>query len=79
MRWLTEEWKQAHKKLSTWLAAIAAAGAGGLGAYALFPERVQGLMPDWFLIVLAGCAMIGTAGVPIATSIGQAGLKKPQA
>ena len=79
MRWVAEEWKQVHKKLSTWAAAIAAGGVAGLGAYALFPERVQGLMPDWSLIVLAVMAMGGTVAVPIATSIGQAGLKKPQA
>lgn len=60
----------AHK-WSTWLAVLSAAAAAGLGAYAVMPARVQGLMPDWALATLGGVAIVSALLVPVATSIQQ--------
>lgn len=63
-----------HRKWSTWLAMLSAGATASLGAYALMPERVQGLMPDWALIGLGGLAMVSALLVPVATSLSQAKL-----
>lgn len=65
-----------HRKWSTWLALASASATAGLGAYALLPERVQGLVPDWALLTLGGVAVVSALLVPIATSLTQAKLQK---
>jgi hypothetical protein len=63
-----------HRKWSTWLALLSASATAGLGAYVLFPERLQGLIPDWALLTLGGVAMGAAMLVPVATSLTQQGL-----
>ncbi|MBB4126235.1 hypothetical protein GGR77_001525 [Xanthomonas translucens] len=58
-------------RISTWLAVMAACAAGALGAYAVMPERVQNLMPEWLLIALGAIAMGAAFLVPVATSFKQ--------
>lgn len=60
----------AHK-WSTWLALASASAAAGLAAYAIMPNRVQNLMPDWALATLGGVAIVSALLVPLATSIKQ--------
>lgn len=73
---LTSDAPKWRKKWSTWLAAVAASASAALGAYALFPERVQGLMPDWLLATLGGIAIGAALLIPLATSLSQASLEK---
>lgn len=66
--------KDAHlrwHKWSTWLALASASASAGLGAYAILPGRVQGLMPDWALATLGGIAIVAALLIPLATSIQQ--------
>ena len=70
--------KDAHlrwRKWSSWLALASASASAGLAAYAVLPDRVQGLMPDWALGTLGGIAIIAALLIPLATSIQQ---KAPQ-
>jgi hypothetical protein len=64
------------RKWSTWLAVVAASAAAALGAYAVFPERVQGLMPDWLLATLGAISIVSALLIPVATSLSQAKLEK---
>ncbi len=64
-------WQGVAGRASTWLATVAAAAAGALGAYALMPERAQALFPEWGLIALGGLAVGGAFLVPVATSFKQ--------
>lgn len=73
---LTSDAKLWHRKWSTWLAAASASATAALGAYALFPERVQVLMPDWLLATLGGIAIGAALLIPLATSLSQAKLEK---
>lgn len=59
------------RKWSTWLAALSASAAAGLGVYAVLPVRVQALFPDWALLSLGGIAVGAAMLVPLATSIQQ--------
>lgn len=59
------------KRWSTWLALASLSATSGLGAYALMPERVQALVPDWALASLGGIAMGAVILIPVATSIAQ--------
>lgn len=69
------DWKNVHKRLSTWLAALSLSATGALGAYAMFPERLQGLVPGWVLGVLGAIAMGSAFLIPLATSYKQKGLQ----
>ena len=64
-----------HKRWSTWLAAVALSSAGALSAYAVFPQRLQGLMPDWVLVTLGAISMGAAFLIPLATSTSQKNLK----
>lgn len=68
---LTSDARHWRRKWSTWLAAAAAASAGGLGAYAMAPVRAQELVPDWALGTLIAVGIVAGALVPLATSIAQ--------
>lgn len=70
MRW---DWSNVLTRASTWLALLSLSAVGGLGAYALMPERAQLLMPDWMLMTLAGVAMGSAVLTPVATSFKQKG------
>lgn len=72
---LTPDAKHWRRKWSTWLALASAAATAGLGAYAVMPERVQGLIPDWCLLILGGVAIVSALLVPIATSLTQASIE----
>lgn len=72
---LTADANQWYKKWSTWLALASAMSTAGLGAYALMPDRVQGLIPDWALVTLGSVAVLSAMLVPLATSIAQPKLK----
>ncbi len=61
-------WRQ---KWSTWLALASASATAGLGAYAILPERVQSIMPDWAIGTLGGIAILSALLIPLATSIKQ--------
>lgn len=63
-----------HRKWSTWLAIASASATAGLGAYAILPERVQTLVPDWALMGLGSAAMLAALLVPLATSLSQKSL-----
>lgn len=71
-RW---DWRCVWVRLSTWLAIASASATAGLGAYALMPDRVQALFPDWALIALGGVAVGAAVLVPVATSFRQRGLE----
>lgn len=71
-RW---DWSHVWARLSTWLAIASASATAGLGAYALMPDRVQALFPDWALIALGGVAVGAAVLVPVATSFRQRGLE----
>lgn len=73
---LTSDAKLWHRKWSTWLGAIAASAGGGLGAYAIAPERAQALVPDWALAILMALAIGAGALIPLATSLSQKALEK---
>lgn len=60
-----------HRKWSTWLALASASATAGLAAYALLPERVQTMMPDWALGTLGGIAVVSALLIPVATSFTQ--------
>lgn len=60
-----------RRKWSTWLALASASASAGLGAFAILPERVQVLMPDWALGTLGGIAIAAALLIPLATSIQQ--------
>ena len=62
-------WRQ---KWSTWLALASASATAGLGAYAIMPERVQSIMPDWAIGTLGGIAILSALLIPLATSVQQA-------
>jgi hypothetical protein len=64
------------RKASTWLALASASTTAGLGAFALLPSRVQGLVPDWALAVLGAVAILSALLIPLATSIQQQGLQR---
>lgn len=72
---LTADASHWARKWSTWLALASASATAGLGAFAILPDRVQGLMPDWALATLGGVAIIAALLVPVATSVQQRGLK----
>lgn len=59
------------RKWSTWLALGSASATAGLGAYAILPDRVQGLMPDWALGALGAIAIVSALLIPVATSLSQ--------
>lgn len=59
------------KRWSTWLALASASATAGLGAYALMPERVQNLFPDWTLATMGGIAVAAALLIPVATSATQ--------
>lgn len=61
-------------RASTWLAMLSAASTASLGAYALMPERVQNLFPEWALVGLGGMAVGAAFLIPVATSFKQRGL-----
>lgn len=65
------------RKWSTWLALASACAMGALGTYALMPERVQLLIPDWALLILGGVALVSALLVPLATSLSQPKLAQP--
>jgi hypothetical protein len=65
-----------RRKWSTWLGVIAASAGGGLGAYAIAPERAQGLVPDWALGILMALAIGAGALIPLATSLAQKSIDK---
>lgn len=73
---LTSDAKSWKRKWSTWLALASASATAALGAYALFPERVQALVPDWALGIFAGIALVSALLVPVATSVSQSSLEK---
>lgn len=58
-------------RISTWLAAISASCAAGLGAYAIMPMRAQDAFPEWALVALGVTSVVAALGVPIATSFKQ--------
>lgn len=58
-------------RASTWLALLSAASTAALGAYALMPERVQTLAPDWALGALGAMAVGAAFLIPVATSFKQ--------
>ena len=64
------------RKASTWCALVSASASAGLGAYAILPARVQGLMPDWALGLLGALAILSALLVPVATSVQQQGMKQ---
>lgn len=68
---LTSDARHWRKKWSTWLALAAASSAGGLGVYAMAPERAQNLVPDWALGALIAVGIVAGLLVPIATSVAQ--------
>jgi hypothetical protein len=68
---LTADARLWARKWSTWLAVLSASAGAGLAAYAVMPARVQGLMPDWALMVLGGFSVVSALLVPVATSIQQ--------
>lgn len=72
---LTHDAAKWARKWSTWLALASASATAGLGAFAILPARVQGLMPDWALATLGGVAIGAALLVPVATSVQQRGLK----
>lgn len=65
------DWAGVHRRISTWLAIIAASATAGLGAFALMPQRAQDTFPDWTLNLLAYLAVGSAALVPVATSFKQ--------
>lgn len=65
------------KKWSTWLALASASAMGALGTYALMPQRVQDLIPDWALLALGAIALVSALLVPVATSLSQPKLETP--
>lgn len=67
------------KRWSTWLAALSLSAGGALAAYAIFPQRLQELMPDWLLVTLGGIAMGAAFLIPLATSVQQKNLPPPNA
>ncbi|MFQ6309909.1 hypothetical protein [Lysobacter capsici] len=69
---LTQDARHWRRKWSTWLGAVAASAAGGLGVYAMAPERAQNLVPDWALGALITVGIVAGLLVPLATSIAQA-------
>lgn len=58
-------------RASTWLALLSAASTAALGAYALMPERVQNIFPEWALVALGGMAVGAAFLIPVATSFKQ--------
>lgn len=68
---LTSDARHWRRKWSTWLAAAAASSAGGLGAYAMAPERAQQMVPDWALGALIAVGIVAAMLVPVATSLAQ--------
>jgi hypothetical protein len=65
------------KRASTWCALVTLAASSALGAYAIFPGRLQDLMPDWLLVTLGGLAMGAAFLTPFATSFQQKFTSKP--
>ena len=61
-------------RASTWLAILSGAATASLGAYALMPERAQGLFPDAALVSLGGLAVGAAFLIPVATSFKQRNL-----
>lgn len=61
-------------RASTWLAMLSGSATASLGAYALMPERVQGLFPDAALVSLGGLAVGAAFLIPVATSFKQRNL-----
>lgn len=70
------EFEGVLRRVSTWLAVLAAGATAALGAYALMPERAQNLFPEWALITLGALAVGSAFLVPVATSFKQRGLQK---
>ena len=68
------DFTQVMARASTWAGMLASAAGVSLLAYAAMPDRVQGLIPDWALGVLAALSV----GVPffnfLYTSYKQKGL-----
>lgn len=58
-------------RVSTLLALLSASATAGLGAYALMPERVQNLFPEWALITMGVLAVGSALAIPVATSFKQ--------
>ena len=73
---MTTNFANWHKRWSTWLAAVSLSAGGALAAYAVFPQRLQGLMPDWLLVVLGSLSMGAAFLIPLATSTAQKSLKQ---
>lgn len=63
------------RKWSTWLALASAMATAGLGSFAILPDRVQGLMPDWALGALGVVAIGSALLIPLATSLSQRALE----
>jgi len=82
---LTADAGKVLRKASTWVAALAAALSGTVGAallaYAQLPQRAQDTVSDEYLALMAYTAMAGAALatlVPLATSWAQRGLQGPK-
>ena len=70
------DWSHLFARVSTWLALVSAAATAALGAYALMPQRVQDVFPEWVLIVLGGMAVSAAFLIPVATSFKQRGIAR---
>lgn len=68
---------QWYKKWSTWLAISSASSTAALGAYAILPGRVQGLIPDAALLPLGAIAVGSALLIPLATSLSQKSINPP--
>lgn len=67
-------WTNLWRRISTWLALVSLSATGGLGAYAIMPERAQHTFPDWLLMALGALAVGSACLIPVATSFKQPGM-----
>jgi hypothetical protein len=65
-------WK---RKISTWLGLASGMASLAIVTFAAWPQRVQDLTPDWFLVGLAALSVSSVLN-PFATSFKQKGLEK---
>lgn len=75
MNWITSwNFSKFHKRMSTWIAGLMAAAVQLLAAYAMFPERLQAMVPDFALALAGLILLIGPFLIPVATSAKQRNL-----